>query len=138
MEISEIGQCIQSHLFYDKSHTEVKGVRDATSVDSYCFISKSCLTFWDPLDCITPGFPVLQNLLELAQIHVYWVGVMSIASSATPLSFHLSLSTFPSIRVFSKGSTLCIRWSKCWNVIFGISPSNEYSGLISFRTDSRR
>ena len=44
-------------------------------------------------------------------------------------------SIFPSIRVFSNESALCIRWSKYWDFIFSTSPSNEYSGLISFRMD---
>ena len=44
-------------------------------------------------------------------------------------------SIFPSIRVFSKESVLCIRWPKYWSFHFSISPSNEYSGLISFRMD---
>ena len=44
-------------------------------------------------------------------------------------------SIFPSIRVFSNGSVLCIRWPKYWSFSFSISPSNEYSGLISFRMD---
>ena len=44
-------------------------------------------------------------------------------------------SIFLSIRVFSKESVLCIRWPKSWSFNFSISPSNEYSGLISFRTD---
>ena len=44
-------------------------------------------------------------------------------------------STFPSIRVFSNESALCIRWPKYWSFSFSISPSNEYSGLISFRID---
>ena len=44
-------------------------------------------------------------------------------------------STFPSIKVFSNESVLCIRWAKYWSFSFGISPSNEYSGLISFRID---
>ena len=44
-------------------------------------------------------------------------------------------SIFPRIRVFSSESTLCIRWPKYWSFIFSISPSNEYSGLISFRID---
>ena len=44
-------------------------------------------------------------------------------------------SVFPRIRVFSKESVLCIRWPKDWIISFSISPSNEYSGLISFRTD---
>ena len=45
-------------------------------------------------------------------------------------------SILPSIRVFSSESTLCIRWPKYWSFSFSISPSNEYSGLISFRMDS--
>ena len=44
-------------------------------------------------------------------------------------------SVFPSIRVFSNESALCIRWPKCWSFSFSISPSNEYSRLISFRMD---
>ena len=50
---------------------------------------------------------------------------------------HLLLppSIFPSIRVFSNESVLCIRWPKYWSFSFSISPSNEYSGLISFRID---
>ena len=44
-------------------------------------------------------------------------------------------SIFPSIRVFSNESVLCIRWPKCWSFSFRISPSNEYSGLISFSID---
>ena len=44
-------------------------------------------------------------------------------------------SVFPSIRVFSNESVLCIRWPKYWSFSFSIGPSNEYSGLISFRID---
>ena len=44
-------------------------------------------------------------------------------------------SIFPSIRVFSDESVLCIRWPKYWNFSFSLSPSNEYSGMISFRMD---
>ena len=67
--------------------------------------------------------------------------LMSIASVMLPN--HLILccpllllpSIFPSIRVFSSESVLCIRWPKYWSYSFSISPSNEYSGLISFRMD---
>ena len=55
----------------------------------------------------------------------------TISSSADP--FSLLPSVFPSIRVFSSETVLCIRWTKYWS--FSISPSNEYSGLISFRID---
>ena len=54
-------------------------------------------------------------------------------SSCHPLL--LLPSIFPSIRVFSNKSALCIRWPKYWSFSFSISPSNEYSGLISFRID---
>ena len=56
----------------------------------------------------------------------------SISSSVIPFS---CLEFFPSIRVFSSESVLCIRWPKLWSFSFSISPSNEYSGLISFRMD---
>ena len=82
----------------------------------------------------TPGFPVLHYVLEL-QTHVHWVTWChpTISSSVHPLL--LLPSVFPSIRVFSNESALWIRWPKYWSFNFSISPSNEYSGLISFRTD---
>ena len=99
-----------------------------------CSVAQSCLTVRNPVDCSTPGFPVLHYLPEFAQTHVYWVSDAtqpSISSSVTLFSF--CLQSFPaSIRVFSE-SALRIRWPKYWR--FTISPSNEYSGLISFRTD---
>ena len=58
--------------------------------------------------------------------------------SSHPILGHpllLPLAIFPSIRVFSNESVLCIRWPKYWSFSFSISPSNEYSGLISFRMD---
>ena len=86
------------------------------------------------MDCSTPGFPVLHYLLEFAQTHVHWVDdaiqpshLLSPASS--PALY------FPSIRVFSNESALHIRLPKYWSFSFSISPTNEYSGLISFRID---
>ena len=84
------------------------------------------------MDCSTPGFPVLHYLSDFAQL-------MSI-DSVMP-SNHLILcrpllllsSIFPSIRVFSNESALCIRWPKYWSFSFSICLSNEYSGLICFR-----
>ena len=87
------------------------------------------------MDCSTPGFPVIQYLLECAQTHVHWVSDAiqpSISSSVTEALILLS-SVFRSIRVFSRESALWIRWPECWS--FSISPSNEYSGLVSFRID---
>ena len=81
-----------------------------------------------------PGFPIHHQLLELAQTHVHRVSDANQASH--PLLSHLLLpSIFPSIRVFSNESVLCIRWPKYWSFSFNISASNQYSGLISFRID---
>ena len=90
-----------------------------------------CSTLCDPMDCNTPGFPVHHQLLELTQTHVLWVG------DAIQPSHPLLSSSPPafSIRVFSNESVFHIRWPKYWSFRFSISPSNEYSGLISFRMD---
>ena len=94
----------------------------------------SCLTLCDPIDCSTPGFPVHHQLPELAQTHVHRVS--DAIQPSHPLSFLFLLpSIFLNIRVFSNESVLCIRWPKYWSFSFSISPSNEYSGLISFRMD---
>jgi len=86
------------------------------------------------MDCSTPGFPVLHQLLEFDQTHVHPV---SMSSNHLILCCPLLLppSIFPSISIFSNKSVLCIRWPKYWSFSFSISPSNEYSGLISFRMD---
>ena len=86
------------------------------------------------MDCSTPGFPVHHQLSDLLKL-------MSI-KSVMP-SNHLILccpllllpSVFPSIKVFSNKSVLRIKWPKYWSFSFSISPSSEYSGLISFRID---
>ena len=97
----------------------------------YCSVPKSCLTLWDPVDCSTPDFPVLHYLLEFAQIHVHWVSDANLLILSCPIL--LLPSVFPRIRVFSNESVLHIRWPKYWS--FNISPSSEYSGMISFRID---
>ena len=84
------------------------------------------------MDCKIPGFPVFHYLLEFAQTHVHWVDD-AIQPSHLLLPLLLLPSVFPSIKVFSNESALHIRWPKYWS--FSISPSNEYSGLISFRSD---
>ena len=84
------------------------------------------------MDCNIPGFYVHYQLPEPAQTQVHWVSD-AIQPSHPLLSLLLLHSTFPSIRVFSNESVLLIRWPR--NRSFNISPSNEYSGLISFRMD---
>jgi len=86
------------------------------------------------MDCSTLGFPVHHQLPELAQTH----SIKSVIPSNHLIlccSLPLLPSTFPSIRVFSNESVLPIRWPKYWSFSFSISPSNEYSGLISFSID---
>ena len=86
------------------------------------------------MDCSKPGFPLLHNLLEFAQTYVHWVSdaiqPSHPLSPPSPLALHLSQHqglfhwvSFP------------MRWPKYWSFSFSISPSNEYSGLISFRID---
>ena len=97
-------------------------------------VTQSCPTLCNSMDCSTPGFPVHHQLPELAQTHVNRVS--DAIQPSHPLSSLLLLpSVFPSIRVFSNESVLHIRWPKYWSFSFNISPSNEYSGLISFRMD---
>ena len=88
----------------------------------------------DPMDCSTPGFPVLHHLPEFAQTHVHWVSD-AIRPSHLCRPLLLLPSVFPSIRVFSNELALHIRWPKHWSFSFSISPSSEHSGLISFRMD---
>ena len=93
-------------------------------------VAQSCSTLWDPMDYSTPGLLSITNSQSL---------LMSI-ESVMP-SNHLILCNplllphliFPFTRVLSNESVLCIRWPKYWSFSFRISPSNGYSGLISFR-----
>ena len=99
-----------------------------------CSVTQLCPTLCDSMDCSTPGFPILPCLPEFAQIHVHWVGE-AIQPSVLCHPLLLLPSIFPSIEVFSNESALSIRWPKYWSFGFSISPSNEYSGLISFLID---
>ena len=96
-------------------------------------VTQSCLTLCHPMDCSTPRFPVLHQLPELAHIHVHHT------SEAIQPSHHLSSPSPPAFNLsqhqglFQSVSSL-IR-AKYWSFSFSISPSIEYSGLISFRID---
>ena len=99
----------------------------------FCSVPKSCLTPSDPRDCSTqasPSFTASQSLLKFMSIELMM------------LSNHLILccplllpSIFPSISVFLNESAFHISWPNYWSFSFSISPSNEYSGLISFMID---
>ena len=101
-----------------------------------CSVTKSCLTLWDPVDCSMPGFPVLHYLPEFTQTHVPWVGdaIQPSHPLSSPSPPALSLSQHQGL--FHE-SALCIRWPNYGSLSFSFSssPSNEYSGLISFRID---
>jgi len=92
-------------------------------------IAQSCLTVDNPMDCSTPGFPVHQQIPELAQTHFHRVGD-AIQPSILCRPLLLLPSLFPSIRDFSNESVLHIRWPKIWSFSFSNNVSNEYSGLI--------
>ena len=99
---------------------------------SCCSVTQLCPTLCDLMDCSTPGFPVLHYLSEFAKTHVRELVVPS-----NPLIlWHLLLflpSIFSNLRVFSSESALPIRCTKYWSFSFSLSPSNECSGLTSFR-----
>ena len=92
-------------------------------------VAQSCLTLCDPMASLS-----ITNSWSLLKL----MSVESVMPSNHLILSHPLLllpSIFPSIRVFSNESVLCIRWPKCWSFRFSISPSNEYSDLISFRMD---
>ena len=98
-------------------------------------VAQSCPTLCDPMNCSTPGLPIHHQLPESTQTHVHPVGD-AIQPSHPRCSLLLPPSVFPSIRVFSNESVFHIRWPKYCSFSFSaFSPSNEYSGLISFRMD---
>ena len=86
------------------------------------------MTLCNPMDCTMPGLPVHHQLVSIESV---------MPSNHLILCHPLLLlpSIFPSIRVFSNKSALCVRWPKYWSFSFSISPSNEHSGLLSFRMD---
>ena len=109
---------------------------------------QSCLTLCDPIDGSPSGSPVpgiLQaRTLEASQSFTIYRSLLKLMSIELVMpSNHLILchlllllpSIFPSLRVFSNELAFLIRWPKYWSFSFSISPSSEYSGLISFRTN---
>ena len=99
-----------------------------------CLVPQSFSTPYNPIDSSTSGFPVHHHLPEFVQL----MSIESVMPSNHLIlchSFFCLPSIFLSIRVFSNKLDLCIRKPKYWSLSFSISPSNEYSGLISFRID---
>ena len=97
-------------------------------------VTQSCPILCNPMNHSTPGLPVHHQLPEFTQTHVHWI-VMPSNHLILCRPLLLLPSIFPSIRVFSKESALCLRWPKYWSFSFNISPSNEHLGLSYFRMD---
>ena len=91
--------------------------------NKFSSVTQSCLTLCNPMDSSMPGLPITnsRSLLKLMSIE----SVMPSNHLILCRSLHLLPSIFPSIRVFSNGSAVCIRWPKYWSFSFIISPSNE-------------
>ena len=99
-----------------------------------CSVVNSCPILCDPWTAALQAslsFTISQSLLKLMSIE-WWCHPTHLIL-CNPL--HFLPSIFPSFRVSSNESILCIRWLKCWSFSFNIGPSNVYSGLISLRTD---
>ena len=115
-------------------HCFIHGTKCISRLFQFSSVTQSCPTLCDPMDCSTPGLPVHHQIPEFTQ----FMSIESVMPSnhlffCRPLL--LLPSIFPSIRVFSNESVLRMRWPKYWSFSFNISPSNEHSGLISFRMD---
>ena len=99
-----------------------------------CSVTQSCPTLCDPWTAAHQASLSITNSRSFLKL----MSIESLMPSNHLVLCHpllLLLSIFPSIRVFSNESVLCITWPKYWSFSFSISPSNEYSGLISFRMD---
>ena len=106
---------------------------DGRQIHQFSSVAQSCPTLCNSMDCSMPGFTTIAN----SQSFLKLMSIESVIPSNYLILCHplLLLLIFPSIRIFSNESVLCIRWPKYWSFSFSISPSNEYSGLISFRMD---
>ena len=117
-------------LYYSNNYSQ-NVIKITINISS---IVQSCPTFCDPMDCSMPGLSAHHQLLKLSQIHVHRV------SDAIQPTHPLSSPSLPAFNVSQHGELF--QWvsslhqvSKYWSLSFSISPSNEYSGLISFRMD---
>ena len=102
----------------------------------FSLVAQSCLT-WDPKDCSTPGFPVHHQLPELTQTHVHRVGdaIQPSHSLSSPSPPAFNLSQHQGLFQWVSYSHQVAKVLEYWSFSFNISPSNQYSGLISFRMD---
>ena len=121
-----------SYLFIFSAPVPTLTSPGSVSSVQFSSVTQSRLTLRDPMNHSTPGLPVHHQPPEFTKTHVHRVSD-AIQLSHPLLSPSPPALIFPSIRVFSNESALRIRWPKYWSFSFNISPSNEYSALISFR-----
>ena len=102
-------------------------------------VAQLCLTLCNPMNSSMPGLPVHHQLPGSTQTQVHWIGdaIQPSHPLSSPYPPALNLSQHQGLFKWVSSSlmTLAIRWPKYWSFSFNISPSNEYPGLISFRTD---
>ena len=110
------------------------GLLFCTESIQFSSVSQSCLNLCDPIDCSTPGLPVHHQPPESTQIHVHWVGD-AIQPSHPLLSFSPSAFNLSQHRGLFQRDSYLHQVAKVLEFSFSISPSNEHSGLISFRMD---
>ena len=123
--------CLESSLWTSPQEESV-----FCSSPSYQFssVAQSCLTLCYPMDCSMPGLAVHHQLPEFTQIHAHWVGDV-IQPSYPLLSPSLPAFNLSQHQGLFKWDSSSHQVAKLWSFSFNISPSNEYSGLISFRMD---
>ena len=114
----------------------LKGEKTVSSINycCCCSVAKSCPTLCNPMICSMPGFPVLHYLPESAQTHVHWVSDSIQPSHILSSPSLLVLNLSPSQDLFQWVGSLH-QVAKVWSFSLSTSPSNEYSGLTSFRID---
>ena len=123
-----------SPSWYNEIYLAKEENKAVTTSVQFSSVAQSCPTLCHPMNCSTPGLPVHHHLPEFTQTHVHRVSDAIQPShpllSPSPPAFNLSQH-----QGLSNESALCISWPKYWNFSLSLSPSNEYSGLISFRMD---
>ena len=102
------------------------------SIVQFSLVVQSCLTLCEPMNHSMPGLPVHHQLLASIQTHVHWVGGAIQPSHPLPYPSPLAFNLFQHQGLF-KWVSSSHQWPKYWSFSFNISPSDEYSGLISFR-----
>ena len=115
-----------------KIHFLQLNIKLSFSSVQFSSVAQSCLTLFDHMNRSRPGLPVHHQLQSSP------ISIESVMPSNHLILCRLLLllpSVFPSIRVFSNESALCITWPKYWSFSLKISPTNEHPGLISFRID---